>query len=88
MNFYVYILESQVDSSLYIGQSQNIEERLKNHNLGNIKSTTTKKPWKLYAYKIVGSRSESVIIEKKMKNLKSSVRLKNFLNKNDFIFKQ
>ena len=88
MIFYVYILESKVDSSMYIGQSQNIEERLKNHNLGNIKSTATKKPWKLYAYKIVASRSESVIIEKKIKNLKSTVRLKNFLLKNDFNFKQ
>ena len=85
MKYYVYILESQLDNSKYIGQSQNLDDRIKLHNLGYIQSTAFKKPWKLYAYKIVNSRSESALLEKKLKNLKSPTRLQAFLIKNDFI---
>jgi|GEM_PF-1785501 len=30
MKFFVYILESEIDSSFYIGQTANLEARLKN----------------------------------------------------------
>ena len=42
MKCFVYILESEVDGSFYIGQTQNIESRLKKHNAGYSKY---KKPW-------------------------------------------
>ncbi|MBS1539503.1 MAG: GIY-YIG nuclease family protein, partial [Bacteroidetes bacterium] len=34
MDFYVYILQSDKDQSFYIGQTNNLDERLKRHNLG------------------------------------------------------
>jgi len=85
MEYCVYILDSLVNNSKYIGQSQNLEDRIKLHNRGYIQSTASRKPWKLYAHKIVSSRSESVQLEKKLKNLKSSTRLNYFLVNNDFI---
>jgi len=81
-------LESQVDESKYIGQSQNLEDRIIKHNLGYIQSTASNKPWKLYAHKIVSSRSESVKLEKKLKNLKSSARMNDFLITNNFIIEE
>jgi len=88
LEYFVYILESQVDESKYIGQSQNLEDRIIKHNLGYIQSTASNKPWKLYAHKIVSSRSESVKLEKKLKNLKSSARMNDFLITNNFIIEE
>ncbi len=45
--FYIYVLKSKKDNSQYIGLSQNTEERLKEHNAGRVKSTKSKRPWKL-----------------------------------------
>jgi len=40
----VYVLESLVDGSHYVGMSQNEEKRLLEHNSGKVKSTKAKKP--------------------------------------------
>lgn len=42
--FCVYILFSCKDRLLYIGYTTNIEERVKNHNLGDTKSTAARRP--------------------------------------------
>ena len=88
MIYFVYILESQVDLSKYTGQTQNLEDRLKRHNSGKVKSTASKRPWSLYAHKIVNSRIESLKLEKKIKNLKSKTRLNKFLIVNNFIIEE
>ncbi len=43
--YIVYVLQSQVDRSLYKGMTTNMENRLKQHNAGKTKSTKGKKPW-------------------------------------------
>jgi len=63
-----------------------MEGRIEMHNQGYIQSTASKRPWKLLAYKIVDSRSESVVMERKLKNLKSTERMMEFLNRNEFRF--
>ncbi len=45
--FYVYILESKVNSSYYVGSSKNIEKRLVLHNKGLVQSTKKYLPWSL-----------------------------------------
>jgi putative endonuclease len=45
--FYVYVLKSKNDYSQYIGLSQNLEERLEEHNTGRVNSTKSKRPWQL-----------------------------------------
>jgi len=47
MLFFTYILESEVDGSFYIGQTNLVEDRLNRHNKGYSKSTSHKRPWKL-----------------------------------------
>lgn len=39
MPFYVYLLQSLKDDSYYIGQTDNIDKRLKKHNNKEVKST-------------------------------------------------
>lgn len=48
--YYVYILQSKVDRSYYIGATQDLKRRLKEHNSGNSKFTSTKMPYILKWY--------------------------------------
>lgn len=45
--FYVYILQSSADDNLYIGCTQDLEERVKKHNLGYVRSTKQRRPLEL-----------------------------------------
>jgi putative endonuclease len=45
--FYVYLIQSEVDSSFYIGYTSNLEFRIKQHNNGESIYSRRKKPWKL-----------------------------------------
>ncbi|MDG5491029.1 GIY-YIG nuclease family protein [Psychroserpens sp. SPM9] len=42
---FVYVLKSLVDGRLYVGMSQDVINRLKEHNLGRTKSTKGYRPW-------------------------------------------
>ena len=77
---YVYILESAKNGAYYIGQSKNIENRLKYHNSGYSNYTMKGIPWLMKWYCQKQNRSEAVMLERKLKNL-SKVRLKNFISK-------
>ncbi|KKR80559.1 MAG: GIY-YIG nuclease superfamily protein [Candidatus Daviesbacteria bacterium GW2011_GWA1_41_61] len=48
--YYVYLLKSLKDGNYYIGQTDNIEKRLKNHNAGYNKSTKYRVPLILIGY--------------------------------------
>lgn len=50
MFYYVYILQSQKDSSLYIGYTTDLRNRLKKHNSGNSQATKPFIPYKLIFY--------------------------------------
>ena len=67
--YYVYILYSLDFDRFYIGQSQDIELRLIYHNSGYEKSTSPYKPWKLMLSIEKQTRSEAIILERKLKNL-------------------
>ncbi len=42
--FYVYILKSRKDRELYFGYTENLVKRLKEHNLGLVRSTKSRIP--------------------------------------------
>jgi putative endonuclease len=42
-----YVLFSEKDVMLYVGYSSNLERRLMQHNSGNVKSTSYRRPMKL-----------------------------------------
>ena len=84
MNYYVYILYSQKFDKYYYGQTQNLEERLKRHNAGSEKYTKTYLPWVLFAWKICNTRADAIMMERKLKNLKSIFRMHNFILLHNF----
>ena len=68
MKFYVYLLRSQKDNNFYIGQTNNVGERVIKHNAGKVRSTSERKPWSLLGFVEVASRKEALQIEKDLKN--------------------
>jgi len=81
MKFFTYILMSEVDGSLYIGQSQDVVKRLKRHNAGRNRSTSAKKPWRLLLAKTCSSRSEAMKLEKYLKSLKKRKAVFDWIDK-------
>ncbi len=75
--WYVYILKSQKDNSFYTGMSENVEQRLQQHNAGKSKYTNGHRPFELVYTEFVGSREEA---RKREKYLKSSAG-KRFIGK-------
>lgn len=48
--YYVYVLQSKKDGSIYIGYTTDLKSRLETHNKGFEKSTRNKTPWELIYY--------------------------------------
>ncbi|MCB9056063.1 MAG: GIY-YIG nuclease family protein [Chitinophagales bacterium] len=78
--FYVYILFSEGFDRFYIGQTNDIENRIARHNSGMEKSTSPYVPWSIVCVIEKGSRSESMILERKLKNL-NRLKLIRFIEK-------
>jgi putative endonuclease len=84
MTYYTYILYSDKFDRFYYGQTEVLKARIAKHNKGSVISTTRYLPWKLYAYIELESRSEALLMEKKLKNLKSRLRVSEFIKKHGF----
>ncbi|WP_242119545.1 GIY-YIG nuclease family protein [Aestuariivivens sediminicola] len=67
MEYKVYVLYSERLNQYYVGQTGNIEKRLKVHNKGGNKYTTRGMPWKLIDAYSCSNRSEAVRLERKIK---------------------
>ena len=77
MTYYIYILYSESSDRYYIGHTQNVENRLQEHNEGTRSNQSKKytfkhRPWKIAAQFEVGkNRGEAIKIEKYIKRQKS-----------------
>lgn len=63
----VYILYSHLNKKFYVGQSGDHNVRLDQHNQGLVKSTKSGIPWIKIWITDLGSRSEALRLEKKIK---------------------
>lgn len=63
----VYVIQSEVDKRLYVGMSCHVEQRVIEHNNGEVFSTKGYRPWKLVYSELVGSRIEARKREKFLK---------------------
>jgi putative endonuclease len=57
--FYVYVLNSKKYNELYIGSTNDLKKRIVEHNTGKVKSTNTKKPYKLIYYEAYNKESDA-----------------------------
>ncbi len=56
---YVYILKSEISDRFYVGMSENVDKRLREHNSGKVKSTKAFKPWKAFFFESFNTRAEA-----------------------------
>ncbi|MDN4166528.1 GIY-YIG nuclease family protein [Cytophagales bacterium LB-30] len=66
--FYVYAISSESRNYIYVGMTNNIERRLKEHNEGKNKSTKAYVPFKLIYFEEFSSRKEAREREIKLKS--------------------
>jgi putative endonuclease len=71
MPFSVYILYSEKRDKYYIGQTEDLENRLLIHNAGRNTSTKAGIPWTLKYTETFQTRSEATIRETEIKKKKS-----------------
>ena len=67
MLYCVYILFSKITKQYYTGQTQDIDNRIIEHNSGETASIKNGIPWVLIWVKEVESRSHAVLLESKIK---------------------
>ena len=83
MPFYVYMLESQIDGTLYTGQSSDVVTRLRKHNKGLVQSTKAKRPYSLVYFEIFSTRSEAMWREWELKKKWNTGRKKKIIQSFD-----
>jgi len=83
MYYYIYILQSEKDNLFYAGYTNNLKERVKQHNEGKVNSTKNRMPLKIVYFEGCLNQQDATHREKYLKTswgkryIKG--RLKNYL---------
>ena len=65
--FYTYILISEKDDKFYVGYTDNLKRRIKQHNNGDVESTKYRRPLKLIYYEVCLNQKDAIHREKYLK---------------------
>ena len=65
--FYVYAIKSEAEKRIYIGHTNNIDNRLKYNNSRYVKSTLKDIPWRIVALEKTESKEQARWIERSLK---------------------
>lgn len=65
---YVYILQSEIENKIYIGITDDVQRRLKEHNAGDSKYTKSFRPWWLVNVIGFSDYTKASTFEKYLKN--------------------
>lgn len=63
----VYILKSIRDGSFYVGSTDNLDARLKEHNSGRCRYTVSRIPWRIHWFCVFGNKIKALRFEKYLK---------------------
>ena len=70
MSFHVYILLSETANRYYVGQTQDVQERLAYHNANYSKSLRNRGPWQLVYQEEYKTRGQAMRRERQIKSWK------------------
>jgi putative endonuclease len=76
---FVYILKSDKYNKYYIGQTKNVDERLKRHNTGRSVYTRKFMPWKIVYSEKYNTKAEAYKREMEIKSYKSGFLFKRLI---------
>lgn len=77
--YYVYILKSLKDGLLYTGFSENLKQRIIEHNSGKNTSTKDRRPLELLFYEAFPNKLDALRRERYFKTTKGKVTLRQML---------
>ena len=77
--YYVYVLESELDQSWYIGYTNDFIRRVEEHNSGKSYYTKRRMPWKLIYLEMSFNKYDAISREKYLKTGMGRRYLKNRL---------
>jgi predicted GIY-YIG superfamily endonuclease len=66
--YYVYILKSERDGTLYKGTTSDLKRRLQEHNGGSSKYSDSKRPYSIVWYCAFPNKTRALIFEKYLKH--------------------
>lgn len=66
MDFVVYAIQAS-SGRIYIGQTQDLSQRLLHHNSGRVRTTRAAAPWSLVKYEVFPTRNEARYFEFSLK---------------------
>jgi putative endonuclease len=78
--FYVYVIKSSKDGNIYVGHTNDLKERVKQHNSGQVKSTLLRRPFELIYYEASNILKDAIEREKSLKTGLGRRYLKNRLS--------
>ena len=78
--YYVYILQSETNAKkLYTGFTEDLNQRLKDHNSGKSAHTNEHKPWKLITHTVFSDKEKALDFERYLKTGSGRAFLKKHL---------
>ncbi len=80
MNYYIYILLNEKLNRKYIGCTNNLDRRLREHNAGKTKSTKAFRPWKIVYAERYNNQRQALDREKYLKSGVGREIVKDILN--------
>jgi len=82
--YYTYVLLSEKDEKFYIGFTQDLRKRVKEHKEGRVKSTASRRPLKLVYYESCLHEKDAI---KREKYFKTGFGRRFLMNRLEFFFK-
>lgn len=79
MKYFVYILKSEKDQKYYIGRTNNLDRRLRQHQEGLVKSTKNRRPLILVYTERLGIKREAERREREIKSYKGGNSFKKLI---------
>lgn len=66
---YVYLIESlSTDRKRYVGYTEDLKQRIADHNTGKNESTAAHRPWKLMTYLAFSTKAQVMAFERYLKS--------------------
>jgi putative endonuclease len=78
--YFVYCLYSESRDRLYIGHTDNLERRYKQHTSGNVVSTKPYRPYKLIYHEELPDKKSAMKREFELKKSAGRIFLRKFIN--------
>ena len=80
--FFVYVLQSQKDQKYYIGYTNNLDRRIRDHNRGKSRSVKNRGPFQLVLKEVFATRVDAIKREKQIKSYNGGDAFKKLIQEN------